>query len=149
VAIRLTLICACAQLGALPASAAGTCTPDTHDPAIATYSVRLFGGVIRVPVEYTLYADSALARGAGRSLELHDLTTFAKLASISIGNVADAGESLDDDPLLCTVGSLTVRQLVRSNTFATVIYDDKHYVTLLSSTDASAWKVLLRDFLGK
>ena len=109
----------------------------------------MFGGASSVPVKHTLYADSALARGSGRALELHDLTSFTKLASISIGNVADAGESLDDNPLLCTVGSLTVRQLVRSNTFATVIYDDKHYVTLLSSTDASAWKVLLQDFLGK
>jgi hypothetical protein len=76
-------------------------------------------------------------------LEFHDLSQSAQ-ASISIGNVAD-GASLERFPVLCTLGRLTVRQLETPSTIATVIHDNQHYLTLLSS-DANAWKVLLRDF---
>ena len=148
---RLALVWAYAHVYASTASAAGECTMDRGDSATATFPIRLFGGAIRVPVDYTLYGDSALAR-SGRTavLELHDLSRSG-LASISIGNVVDAGPTLHDLPLLCTVRSLTVRQEARSQvggySFFTVIYDDKYYVTVLSSTDANGWKVLLRDFL--
>ena len=134
--VKVALACACAQVCVTTANAAGECVIDRGGPVPSTYAVRLFGGAIRVPVEYTLYGDSALARRAERPpvLELHDLSPNrgGGLASISIGNVTDAGDDLERTPVLCTLGALTVRQEIRPGTTFTVIQDDQHFVTLYS-----------------
>ena len=145
---RVALTWACAQACVTTANAAGECVIDRGGAATPTYAVRLFGSAIRVPVQYTLYGDSALARRGDRPpvLELHDLSpNRSELASISIGNVTDAGDGLERSPVLCTLGPLTVRQEIKPGTIFTVIHDDRHYVTLLSG-DPNAWKVFLRDF---
>jgi len=147
--LRVALACGCACI--VNANiAADECVIDRKDAGVAAYPIRLFGGIVRVPVDYTLYGDSALARRGARPpvLEFHDLTKSGALASISIGNVADAGETLTRDRVLCTLGTLTVRQAVRSSTIVTIIHDNQHYLTLLSS-DANAWKVLLQEFGNK
>lgn len=141
---RVALACACAE-ACVGTTEAAECLIDGGGAGTPTFPIRLFGGVISVPASYTLYGDSALARPPlPPALELHDLSQSA-LASILIGNVADAGESLKHQELLCTLGTLTVRQVANRAGFATVIYDDRHYVSLLSR-DADAWKIFLRDF---
>jgi hypothetical protein len=147
--LRAALACGCACIVAANV-AADECVIDRRDTTVATFSVRLFGGSIRIPVDYTLYGDSALLRRGDRPpvLEFHDLSHKSALASISIGNVADAGENLTKDQVLCTLGTLTVRQAVLPRTVATIVHDNQHYVTLLNS-DANAWKILLQDFAEK
>ena len=140
----LLLVCTCAQVCVTSASSAEECAISRGHSLSPTFPIRLFGGVIRVPVEYTLYGDEALSRSGARLLEFHVLSN--PRASLSIGNVMDTGGALGNLPVLCTVGALTVRQRLGPSVTATVVHDDKYYVSMISA-DAEAWRGLLGEFV--
>jgi hypothetical protein len=123
------------------AAIAGECSIAPVSPAAPTFPIRLFGGVLTVPLDYTLNGTEALSRPGGRLLEFH---SQRRVASLSIGNMADTEGWFTQLPVLCTAGTLTVRQKGAPGAFRTVIQDNEHYVSIVSK-NPDEWQELLRD----